>query len=148
MVETNLSLLRRSRSALYGPLAAVQAAYTICRRLALHIGVARDSASLDVTVPSDTLGGVYGLMPCYKPLLAYVYGRTAAGKQAIKFLGKGASAPPNVEKIISVPCGQCIGCRLDYSREWANRCLLEATYHDSNYFVTLTYANVVRAMLS
>lgn len=79
-------------------------------------------------------------MPCYKPLLAFVYGRTAAGKQAIKFLGKG-SAPPGVEKIISVPCGQCIGCRLDYSREWANRCLLEATYHESSYFVTLTYSN-------
>ena len=80
-------------------------------------------------------------MPCYKPLLAYVYGRTAAGKQAIKFIGKGPSAPDGVEKIISVPCGQCIGCRLDYSREWANRCILEASYHESNYFVTLTYSN-------
>ena len=38
-----------------------------------------------------------------------------------------------------IPCGKCIGCRLEYSRQWANRCLLELQYHDSAYFVTLTY---------
>lgn len=38
-----------------------------------------------------------------------------------------------------IPCGQCSGCRLDQSRDWANRCLLELEYHDSAYFVTLTY---------
>lgn len=40
---------------------------------------------------------------------------------------------------VEIPCGQCIGCRLDRSRQWANRCLLELEYHDSAYFVTLTY---------
>lgn len=39
----------------------------------------------------------------------------------------------------TIPCGQCIGCRLDYSREWANRGYLESLYHKHNYFVTLTY---------
>lgn len=38
-----------------------------------------------------------------------------------------------------VPCGQCIGCRLEYSRQWALRCVLEAKQHQNNYFVTLTY---------
>ncbi|UPW41011.1 replication initiator protein [Sigmofec virus UA08Rod_5764] len=38
-----------------------------------------------------------------------------------------------------IPCGKCLGCRMEYSRQWANRCLLEAEYHDSIYFVTLTY---------
>lgn len=38
-----------------------------------------------------------------------------------------------------IPCGKCIGCRLDYSRQWANRCMLELGYHGSSYFVTLTY---------
>lgn len=38
-----------------------------------------------------------------------------------------------------VPCGQCLGCRLDYARQWANRLMLELEYHDSAYFVTLTY---------
>lgn len=28
---------------------------------------------------------------------------------------------------------------IDRSREWANRCMLELQYHDSAYFVTLTY---------
>ena len=40
---------------------------------------------------------------------------------------------------IPIPCGQCIGCRLDYSRSWADRCLLEAQQYDHNAFITLTY---------
>lgn len=44
-----------------------------------------------------------------------------------------------VHKFIQIPCGRCIGCRLDYSRDWANRCMLELNYHSSAYFVTLTY---------
>lgn len=44
-----------------------------------------------------------------------------------------------VHKFIQIPCGRCIGCRLDYSRDWANRCMLELGYHDSAFFVTLTY---------
>lgn len=38
-----------------------------------------------------------------------------------------------------IPCGQCIDCRLSYSRHWAERCMLEASLHEFNYFVTLTY---------
>lgn len=38
-----------------------------------------------------------------------------------------------------VPCGKCIGCRLDYSRNWAYRCLMELEYHKEAYFLTLTY---------
>ena len=38
-----------------------------------------------------------------------------------------------------IPCGKCIGCKLDYSKNWAERCLLEARYHDSSKFITLTY---------
>lgn len=40
---------------------------------------------------------------------------------------------------IPIPCGQCIGCRLDYARSWANRCLLEMQHYDSNMFLTITY---------
>lgn len=39
-----------------------------------------------------------------------------------------------------IPCGQCIGCRIDYSRMWADRCILEAKDYVNNAFVTLTYA--------
>lgn len=38
-----------------------------------------------------------------------------------------------------IPCNNCIGCRLDYSREWANRGYLEAKCWKQNYFVTITY---------
>lgn len=42
-------------------------------------------------------------------------------------------------KFDEIPCGHCIGCRLDYSRRWADRLMLEMKYHQNNYFVTLTY---------
>lgn len=44
-------------------------------------------------------------------------------------------------KYYEIPCGKCIGCRLEYSRQWANRMMMEAQYHDSNYFITLTYSD-------
>lgn len=44
-----------------------------------------------------------------------------------------------VTKSIDIPCGKCIGCRLAYSRDWANRCMLEASFHDECHFITLTY---------
>lgn len=38
-----------------------------------------------------------------------------------------------------LPCGKCIGCKLEYSREWANRGYLEAKCWKQNWFVTITY---------
>lgn len=40
---------------------------------------------------------------------------------------------------VEVPCGRCIGCRLERSRQWAVRCLNEASLHEDNCFITLTY---------
>lgn len=42
---------------------------------------------------------------------------------------------------IEVPCGQCSGCRVDRSRQWADRMLIESREHDANCFITLTYDN-------
>lgn len=42
---------------------------------------------------------------------------------------------------VSVPCGQCIGCRLERSRQWAVRCMHESKLHEENCFITLTYDN-------
>lgn len=44
---------------------------------------------------------------------------------------------------IKIPCGKCIGCRMDYSRSWADR----MTYHvkgkeENSWFLTLTYDDV------
>lgn len=40
---------------------------------------------------------------------------------------------------VTLPCGQCIGCRLERSRQWAIRCVHEASLYQKNCFVTLTY---------
>lgn len=55
-------------------------------------------------------------MACYKPIL-----RTVKSQQ------------------LFLPCGQCIGCRLERSRQWAIRCTHEASQHEDNCFITLTY---------
>lgn len=43
------------------------------------------------------------------------------------------------KKLLIIPCGQCIDCKLQKSREWATRCMLETKEHKNNYFLTLTY---------
>lgn len=40
---------------------------------------------------------------------------------------------------IQVPCGKCLECRLQYTRSWADRCVLESKNSKHNYFITLTY---------
>ncbi|QXP08271.1 MAG: replication initiator protein [Arizlama microvirus] len=80
-------------------------------------------------------------MPCYHPLSAWqlLNVKTANGKPTISF--KNPYARPNKNRVgIQVPCGQCIGCRLDRSRQWAIRCVHEAYGHEDNAFITLTYA--------
>jgi len=77
-------------------------------------------------------------MPCYHPLTAY---RSRAGRNP------KTGSWPIVFKIregyhdlpVTVPCGQCIGCRLEHSRQWAIRCVLEAQQNSENCFITLTY---------
>lgn len=39
----------------------------------------------------------------------------------------------------TLACGQCIGCRLEYARQWAIRCMNEAELYKHNAFITLTY---------
>lgn len=85
-------------------------------------------------------------MSCYHPLTGYVLGiNPENGKKIIKVVGKDYDGknsiyPDYVEKI-AIPCGRCIGCRLKYSRVWADRCMAEASYYKDNVFLTLTYNN-------
>lgn len=41
---------------------------------------------------------------------------------------------------VSLPCGSCLGCRLEKSRHMAVRCTHEASMYQQNCFLTLTYA--------
>ena len=72
-------------------------------------------------------------MPCYHPLTAF---QCADG--SIVFHERRWY---NTVKTLSLPCGQCIGCRLERSRQWAMRCMHEAQLHENNCFITLTYDN-------
>jgi len=86
-------------------------------------------------------------MACYHPLSAY---QTVAGD--ILFYEKGtegksestrkfyeARNDKHIKRYLTLPCGQCIGCRLERSRQWAMRIMHEASMHDHSCFITLTY---------
>lgn len=66
-------------------------------------------------------------MPCYHPLKAF---RSPKG---VSF-----KLVPDCYAI-SLPCGQCIGCRLERSRQWAVRLTHELLFHEESAFITLTY---------
>ena len=53
-----------------------------------------------------------------------------------------AWSPKNLSKEypkFQLPCGKCIECRLDYSKNWAVRATHEAQLYRNNVFITLTY---------
>lgn len=76
-------------------------------------------------------------MACYHPIPAY-RARYAGpnGKRGIVFKAKDSNGT-----MLEVPCGQCIGCRLQRSKDWAVRMMHEAQMHEDNAFITLTYDN-------
>lgn len=80
-------------------------------------------------------------MPCYTPLTGTVVGvRADNGKQVIKILPRAKSIPANLPgEYLSLPCGQCTGCRIARSKEWAIRCWHESKQYEKNCFITLTF---------
>lgn len=77
-------------------------------------------------------------MPCFKPINAW-RSKTLNenGKRPIVFNIRDAY----LDMPITVPCGKCIGCRLEKSRQWAIRCMHEASLYEDNCFITLTFKN-------
>ena len=71
-------------------------------------------------------------MPCFHPLDAW---QCLNGD--VVFTDN--LARNDVIRRLSLPCGRCVGCRLERSRQWAVRCMHEASMHMFNSFVTLTY---------
>lgn len=78
-------------------------------------------------------------MPCYHPLEGF-YDRLLK-KVYFSSIPKVAMLThlSDIEPI-KLPCGKCIGCRLERSRKWAMRCVYEASLHAENSFLTLTYS--------
>lgn len=82
-------------------------------------------------------------MACYHPLKAYrhaLHSLPGQNLSGISFHPVSANIP-GVEKL-SLPCGQCIGCRLKRSLDWAVRIVLEKSLHERSCFITLTYDDV------
>lgn len=77
-------------------------------------------------------------MACYHPMTGYRSAETTkSGKRKIVF----SPQKGYVDLPVKIACGQCIGCRLERSRQWAIRCMHEAQMHSENSFVTLTYSD-------
>jgi len=70
-------------------------------------------------------------VPCYEPLRAVLVGGPQGRTLFFKPHPKGDA--------ISLPCGRCIGCRLERARQWAVRIMHETQMHDQSCFITLTY---------
>ena len=89
-------------------------------------------------------------MPCFHPLHArkVEIPNTVTGEISRRLVfpreWRGDMRPSlavmqSYDNYCSVACGQCIGCRIARSRDWAHRCMHELQSHDQACFVTLTY---------
>jgi len=82
-------------------------------------------------------------MPCFDLMAALPSGQTKNGKTALRFVGKARNPKIRYQVARSdcllLPCRQCIGCRLERSRQWATRLMHETAFHKRSIFLTLTY---------
>lgn len=69
-------------------------------------------------------------MPCTAPLNAY------RSPEGISFRARGSFTDLNG---FTIPCGQCLGCKMDKAKWWGVRVAHEASLHEANCFLTLTY---------
>lgn len=76
-------------------------------------------------------------MTCYYPLQAFYGARRPNGKRCIVFKEdlREYGSP------FMVPCGRCVGCRLERARQWGIRIMHEAQLYDNNCYLTLTYSD-------
>lgn len=85
-------------------------------------------------------------MSCYNPMLGIPDWDNPTREGKIKYKIEG-HYDPDIKLLdpyaIKIPCGKCLGCRLDYSRSWADRMILElaSMTEKKAIFVTLTYDN-------
>lgn len=75
-------------------------------------------------------------MRCYHPLPAWrSQHRSIGGKWPVTFnFNEGLK-----DKQLDIPCGRCLGCRVNKAQTWTTRIMHEATLHEHSAFITLTY---------
>lgn len=85
-------------------------------------------------------------MSCFHPKIMIFNGVDERGKRHCGYFGDWNNfCQDNLLKfgtnpdIFQVPCGKCLGCKLDRARDWRNRLICESVYHDHIWFLTLTY---------
>ena len=87
---------------------------------------------------------------CNNPIYAVrLCSSSDTGKDIIKILPKRLDCDAlhiledkyGKDRVFTLPCGTCLSCLTQYSRDWAVRCMLESSYYKYNWFVTLTYDN-------
>ncbi|AXH73205.1 MAG: replication initiator protein [Microviridae sp.] len=77
-------------------------------------------------------------MACTNPITAYKSRNVnPSGKRSLIF--NKVSPLAFADLPVTIPCGMCIGCRIQRARTWALRCVHESKGHTFNSFVTLTY---------
>jgi len=75
-------------------------------------------------------------MPCYKPVPVWRSKQmNPSGKRSLVFSENLGIDGTRLE----IPCGGCIGCRLDRAAEWQTRLIHESKMHPLNCFLTCTY---------
>lgn len=75
-------------------------------------------------------------MSCYHPV--YVYWNMKETEKVL-FNQPKMDNWDLIYKRITIPCGKCVGCKLDHSREWLTRLLMEFNTNKQGIFLTLTY---------
>ncbi|AXH77201.1 MAG: replication initiator protein [Microviridae sp.] len=68
-------------------------------------------------------------MACFKPLRAF---KLSDG--SVVFSERG-----DIVANLWLPCGSCVGCRMESARQWSVRIMHEASLYENNCFITLTY---------
>ncbi len=83
-------------------------------------------------------------MSCLHPVCGFWLVDNSSGLATFKFTRipyehrQNYDILSDAQKVIPIPCGKCIGCRLDYSRKWADRMMLELDHSKVALFLTLT----------
>lgn len=82
-------------------------------------------------------------MTCFHPLKMYKprYAQLDIPPKDYYALKKLSFHKSDFREEIQVPCGHCLGCRLDHASMWQTRIMMEQKNWNSCYHITLTYNN-------